>query len=155
VKGGSISIRLNDETSHYFKPGKGLRQGDPLSPLLFNLVIDVFTRMLIKASSKWYITGMLSYLYPEGVLSLQYADDTLLFLDHDYKATCHLKWLMMCFEKLFGMKINFSKSDLTTINLGEEYSHNYAKIFCCKIGSFPFKYLGVPLHLDKLRREDI
>jgi hypothetical protein len=48
VKGGSLSIRLNEENSPYFKPGKGLRQGDPLSPLLFNLVVDVFSRMLAK-----------------------------------------------------------------------------------------------------------
>jgi hypothetical protein len=26
---------------------------------------------------------------------------------------------------------------------------------CCKIGAFPFKYLGVPLYHDKLKREDI
>jgi hypothetical protein len=48
VKGGSLSIRLNEENIPYFKPGKGLRQGDPLSPLLFNLVVDVFSRMLAK-----------------------------------------------------------------------------------------------------------
>jgi hypothetical protein len=42
------------------------------------------------------------------------------------------------------MKINYSKSDLTTINLEEEDSNNNAKIFCCKIGKFPCKYLGVP-----------
>jgi hypothetical protein len=34
VKNGSISIRLNDEISSFFKLGKGLRQGDPLSPFL-------------------------------------------------------------------------------------------------------------------------
>jgi hypothetical protein len=45
VKGGSIAIRLNDRNNHYFRPGKGLRQRDPLSPLLFNLVADVFTRL--------------------------------------------------------------------------------------------------------------
>jgi hypothetical protein len=67
VKGGSISIRLNDETSSYFKPGKGLREGDPLSPLLFNLVVDVFTRMLSKVANKGYITGLLSSLHPGGV----------------------------------------------------------------------------------------
>jgi hypothetical protein len=65
-EGGSISIRINDENSTYFRPGRGLRQGDPLSPLLFNLVIDVFTRMLGKAASKGYITWFLSSLYPEG-----------------------------------------------------------------------------------------
>jgi hypothetical protein len=52
VKGGSISVRINDENSSYFRPGKGLRQGDPISPLLFNLVVDIFTRMLIKAAQK-------------------------------------------------------------------------------------------------------
>jgi hypothetical protein len=128
---------------------------DPLSLLLFNLVIDIFTRMLIKASEKGYINELLSSLYPEGILSLQYADDTLLFLEHDYMFACHLKWLLVCFEKFSGMKINYFKSDLTTINLDEDESANYAKIFCCKLGTFPFKYLGVPLHYQKLRREDI
>jgi hypothetical protein len=78
--GGSISIRLNGESSSYFNPGKWLRQGDPLSPLLFNLMVDVFTRMLSKAASKGHIIGLLSSIYLEGIISLQYADDTLLFL---------------------------------------------------------------------------
>jgi hypothetical protein len=39
--------------------------------------------------------------------------------------------------------------------LEEEEIHDYARIFCCKIGSFPFKYLGVPLYFEKLRREDL
>jgi hypothetical protein len=63
--------------------------------------------------------------------------------------------LLVCFEKLSRMKINYPKSDLTTINLDEDESANYAKIFYYKLGTFPFKYLGVPLHYQKLRREDI
>jgi hypothetical protein len=42
VRGGSLCIRINDENSTYFKPGKGLRQEGSLSPLLFNPVADVF-----------------------------------------------------------------------------------------------------------------
>jgi hypothetical protein len=118
-------------------------------------VIDVFTRMLGKTTNKGYITGFLSSLYPEGVVSLQYADDTLIFLEHDYQAACHLKWLMVCFEKLSDMKINYHKSDLSPVNLEEEESNRYAQIFCYKTSSFPFKYLGVSLHYEKLRREDI
>jgi hypothetical protein len=55
VKNGSIAIRLNEENSSFFKPSKGLRQGDPMSPLPFNLVVDVFSRMLAKPASKGYI----------------------------------------------------------------------------------------------------
>jgi hypothetical protein len=66
-------------------------------------LIYMFTRMLGKAARKGFITGFLSSLYPEGVISLQYADVTLLFLDHRYNSTCHLKWLMVCFEELLGI----------------------------------------------------
>jgi hypothetical protein len=94
-------------------------------------------------------------LIPGGVVSLQYAYDTLLFLSHNTRQAYHLKWLLVYFEKIFGVKINYHKSDLTPINLEEDESHFYAQIFCCKIGQFPFTYLGVPLHYEKLRREDI
>ena len=78
VQGGSICIRMNDENSTFFKPGKGLRQGDPLSLLLFNLVADVFTRMLMRAARVNLISGLLPQSEPRGIISLQYADDTLL-----------------------------------------------------------------------------
>jgi hypothetical protein len=61
---------------------------------------------------------------------------------------------MTYFEKLYGMRINYHKSDITSINLDEEIE-DYAKIFCCKIGKFPFVYLGVPLQYEKHRKEDI
>lgn len=46
TRGVSICARLNDENGSYFLVGKGLRQGDPLSHLLFNFVVDVFTKIL-------------------------------------------------------------------------------------------------------------
>jgi hypothetical protein len=120
VRGGSISIKLNDVNGPFFKPVKGLRQGDPISPLLFNPVIDVFTRMLMKAASKKLICEFMNIMYPEGVVSLQYADDILLFLAHDTQAAGYLKWILIYFEKLSGMKITYHKSDLTPANLEEE-----------------------------------
>jgi hypothetical protein len=71
------------------------------------------------------------------------------------RVACHLKWLMICFEQISGMKINYHKSNLTPVNLDEEEIQVYSKRFGCKIGTFPFTYLGVPLHYEKLRREDI
>lgn len=63
--------------------------------------------------------------------------------------------MLACFENLSGLKINYDKCELVPINLGEAKSKILSQIFCCKIGSFPLKYLGVPLHYLKLRREDL
>ena len=89
------------------------------------------------------------------LISLQYADDTLLFLEDDLDKANNLRWLLICFEKMTGMKINYDKNDLLTIGTEEGRVNDLAKIFCCKKGDFPLKYLGVPLHYSKLRREDL
>ena len=75
--GGSFCVRINDFNSSFFKAGKGLKQGDPSSPILFNFVADVFTKMLCKAASNGLIRGLLPQVVPGGVISLQYADDTI------------------------------------------------------------------------------
>jgi len=155
VRGGSLCIRMNDENSSYFKHGKGLRQEDPLSPLLFNLVADVFSRMLMKAAKQNLITGLLPQVIDGGIISLQYADDTLLFLENNLEKASTLKWLLVCFEQMSGMKINYDKSDHLTIGLEEDDANCFAKIFCCKKSDFPIKYLGVPLHFTKLRKQDL
>jgi hypothetical protein len=92
---------------------------------------------------------------PGGIISLQYADDTILFLKNDIAMARNLKWLLTCFEQMPGMRINYHKSDLMPINLPEEDSNLFAQVFCCPIGKFSFKYLGVPMHYGNLRREDI
>jgi hypothetical protein len=144
--GGSSCVRINDTNGPYFKASRGLKQGDPCSPILFNLVADVFTKMLSKAASAGLIRGLLPQVVPGGVISLQYADDTILFLENNERMARNLKWFLSCFEHMSGMKINYHKSDLMTINIGHEEANNFAQIFCCKARDFPFKYLGVPLH---------
>jgi hypothetical protein len=53
------------------------------------------------------------------------------------------------------MKINYDKSDLLVLGMDDERANEFAKIFCCKRSEFPIKYLGVPLHFTKLKREDL
>jgi hypothetical protein len=38
---GSVTVKVNDNIGHYFQTGKGVREGDPLSPILFNIVVDM------------------------------------------------------------------------------------------------------------------
>jgi hypothetical protein len=138
-----------------FTTGKGLRQGDPLSPLLFNFVVDIFTRLLSKAMANNLIQGLCTDVVPDGVISLQYADDTILFVDSNPEKARNLKWVLTCFERVSGMKVNYNKSELVPLNLEPDKAETFKMIFDCLEGSFPIKYLGVPLHYDKLRKEDL
>jgi hypothetical protein len=71
------------ERSSTFSDKKGLRQGDPLSPLLFNIVADMLVIPIKRAKSDGQIGGIVSHLVDGGLFKLQYADDTILFMKHD------------------------------------------------------------------------
>jgi hypothetical protein len=99
----------------------------------------VLTRMLKKAIRKNPIKGLLGNSIPRGVLSLQYADDTLLFLDCEPSGIRNLKTVLMLFENVSGVRINFNKSEFIPLNLDTEQIHEIAHILNCPIGQLPFK----------------
>jgi hypothetical protein len=112
--------------------------------------------MLDKASSADLIRGLGCDLIPRGVIRLQYANDTILFVDKKEDCTRNLKWILTCFELISSMRVNYHKSVLVSINVGEvDEVQQYADIFDCSVGKLPIKYLGIPLHFSKLRREDL
>ena len=86
----------------------------------------------MKAAKQNLISGLMLQVVDGGIISLQYADDTLLFLENNLEKANNLKWLLICFEQMSGMKINYDKSDLLTIGLEEDEANCFAKIFCCK-----------------------
>ena len=114
VQGGSVNIKVNDEVGHFFQTKKGVRQGDPLSPMLFNLVADMLATLIFRAKANEKIRGVVPHLVDDGLSILQYADDTILFLDHDTLQAKELKLVLSTFEQLSGLKINFHKSELFT-----------------------------------------
>jgi hypothetical protein len=60
-----------------------LRQGDPLSPLLFNIVANMLAILTERAKVDGQIEGVIPHLVDGGLSILQYADDTILFMEHD------------------------------------------------------------------------
>jgi hypothetical protein len=79
VQGGSVGIKVNEDIGHYFQTKKGLRQGDPLSPLLFNIVADMLAILIARAKEDGQVGGLLPHLVEGGISILQYADDTILW----------------------------------------------------------------------------
>jgi hypothetical protein len=122
-----------------------------LSPGLFNFVVDVFSKMLLKGGNEGLYRGLCPEFVPGGVVCLQYADDTLLFLEKSNRIATNLKWILTCFEQISGMRINYHKSELIPINVEVEECTTFLETFGCVLGSFPIKYLGIPLHYDKLK----
>jgi hypothetical protein len=88
-------------------------------------------------------------------MPLQYADDTILFSSAEFPHLVNLKHVIMWFEQISGMRVNFRKSELLTLNLDEVEIKRAASIISCPIGAFTIKYLGVPQHYDNLTREDL
>jgi hypothetical protein len=58
VKGGKVCVNINGERSNFFKTFRGLRKGDLLLPLLFNLVADALSVLLDKGVEKGHISGV-------------------------------------------------------------------------------------------------
>jgi hypothetical protein len=126
VSGGSVAIKVNDDISKYFQTKKGLRQGDPLSPMLFNIVADMLAVMIERAKAGGQIEGVVPHLVDGGLSILQYADDTILFMEHDIEMAKNLKLILSAFEQLSGLKINFHKSELFCF--GEAPLHHSTKM---------------------------
>ena len=63
---GSVGIKLNDDIGHNFQTQKGLRQGDPLSPILFNVVADMLAILIDRAKVDGQIGGLIPHLVDGG-----------------------------------------------------------------------------------------
>jgi hypothetical protein len=76
-----------------------VRQGDPLSPLLFNLAADCLAKMIHTAQENELIKGLVPELVRGGVAILQYADDTILCMEDDVDTARNMKMLLYIYMK--------------------------------------------------------
>jgi hypothetical protein len=67
TQGGNINIKVNDQLGFYFQTKKGLRQGDPMSPILFNIVVDMLAILITRAKEEGQIEGVFSCLIQDGL----------------------------------------------------------------------------------------
>jgi len=77
---------------------EGLRQGDPLSPLLFVLVADGLTCMVNNCKNAALLEGLWVNNLDEAIVNLQCADDTLLMGKCHSMEAIVLKWILYSFE---------------------------------------------------------
>ncbi|XP_004963682.1 uncharacterized protein LOC101781465 [Setaria italica] len=141
-----LAVLVNGTPGPWFTCGRGLRQGDPLSPYLFLLVADVLQQM-VKQNRR--IQHPVDATLPCPIL--QYADDTLILLKADAAGLQTLKEVLNLFSDSTGLHINYHKSTMVPMGITDETATQLQGILGCQLGSFPQTYLGLPLSNDKLR----
>jgi hypothetical protein len=149
LSSGTSSVLLNGVPGKKFYCKRGVRQGDPLSPLIFVLAADLLQAILNKAMNQHLIFPPINRAACPDFPVIQYADDTLVVMRANSSELICLKAILHSFTESTGLKVNFNKSCMMPINMDELRLEHFANTLSCKKGQLPFTYLGLPLGITK------
>jgi hypothetical protein len=107
VVGGILCVRISKSFGRDFGTSKGVRQGDPISPLMFNAVGDVIARMSRKAKNNGSIKGLVPPIVKIGICIVHYADDNVDMFQGSLDMALNVKILLYMFVDMASFKINF------------------------------------------------
>lgn len=148
LSSASTRILVNGSPGPPILHAKGLRQGDPFSPMLFTLVIDALNSLLHHALE----AGVLRKLTARHIASSVslYADDVAIFCHPDASELRAVRALLLAFGEAFGLHTNMAKSSTTPIQCTQEEIAVVTSELACPVTTFPLLYLGLPLSVRKV-----
>ncbi|XP_021986239.1 uncharacterized mitochondrial protein AtMg01250-like [Helianthus annuus] len=139
------SILVNGSPTLEFKIERGVRQGDPLSPLLFILAMEALHVATVTANASGIFKGCKMPNNGPTISHLLYADDVLFVGEWSESNIQNLSRLLRCFNLSSGLKVNFNKSQLFGVGVDMGVVEQKAFILNCKTGVLRFSYLGLPV----------
>ena len=142
----TANIILNGEKLKAFPLRLGTRQGCPLSPLLFNIVLDVLA-MAIREEKE--IKGI--QIGKEEIKLSLFADNMILYIENPKDATRKLLQIINKFGKVAVYKINAQKSLAFLYTNDEKSESEIKKTLPFTIATKRIKYLGINLPREKKR----
>lgn len=107
---------INDTFVGFAKSHRRIRQGGPLSPFLFNIVMEVLYCLVVKAEEAGCLSGCRIGTKGPSILLLQFIEDSLFFLSKSETEVIHLRCILLMFEACSGHKVNFPKTKVYPIN---------------------------------------
>jgi hypothetical protein len=142
ISSAKFSVLVSCSPNGFFNSSRGLRQGDPLSPLLFVFVMEALSHRITAAISGGLLDGF--RVGNASFSHLLFADDTLIFCDARSPKLRYLRSLFLLFESVSGLKVNLAKSNLIPMGNVVQVGR-VVDILGCEVASLPVMYLGLPL----------
>ncbi|GKV16128.1 hypothetical protein SLEP1_g26814 [Rubroshorea leprosula] len=140
-----VNVYAPNDRRKKVEMGKGLRQGDPLSPFLFLMIGEGLHGLVSKAETVGMFHGIPIGTRGLEVSLLQFADDTVIMGRAESSNIFMVKSILRWFELMSGLKINFSKSNVCGFNVLERWLRGASRVWQCGVGKTPFTYLGMPV----------
>jgi hypothetical protein len=106
----SFSVLFNGERLEEFKPSRGIRQGDPISPYLFLICAEGLSCLL--NSNSHQERGIILAKNAPRISHLLFADDSILFFKASVKEAEEIESLLAAYCDAFGQRINYDKSSI-------------------------------------------
>uniref|UniRef100_A0A803Q1M2 Reverse transcriptase domain-containing protein n=1 Tax=Cannabis sativa TaxID=3483 RepID=A0A803Q1M2_CANSA len=116
----SFSILLNGGPLRQFKPKRGLRQGDPLSPYLFILCSELLSRMLLKSEQDGLLNGFRFARNGTPLSHFMYANDTLIFCEASGENVLEVQRCLNQYCDMSGQRLNVNKSLVFSSNVAAD-----------------------------------
>jgi hypothetical protein len=146
----SSRVLLNGKQGPVFSHRRGVRQGDPLSPMLFILTMDPLQRLLDMATQHSALTAL--PLSAARWRTSMYADNAAIFINplkEDLEATTAI---LNAFGSVSGLHINMHKSSVHPIRCQDIDLDHVLASFTGTRASFPCHYLELQLHTRSLQK---
>jgi hypothetical protein len=154
LESGASIVLLNGVLGKSFRCKRGVRQWDPLSPLLFIITADLLQCFINKAANMGVFSAPLERDNIPDFSIIQYTNDTLIIMKASQRDLFCLKGILHSFSLATRLKIYFHKSCLLSINLDTIKTGQLAEVFGCQVGALPFIYLGLPMDFTKTKIKD-
>jgi hypothetical protein len=123
----SFTVLINGSPSRFFRASRGLRQGFPLSPFLFLLIVEALRKMIKEACSNGLLRGI-RVSESERVSHLLFVDDVLCSVYGSLSDVSRLKRILDSYCKATGMQINPEKSCIVLNNCSEAETNSFLNI---------------------------
>nr|GEW74629.1 RNA-directed DNA polymerase, eukaryota [Tanacetum cinerariifolium] len=155
LKSAKGSVLVNGIPTPEFQFHRGLKQGDPLSPFLFILIMDSLHLSFKKVMNAWLFTSIpldnsltISHLF--------YVDDAIFVGKWDSSNLNIILKVLKCFHVASGLKININKSKLMGYGVHSDEVETAARHIGCATFIAPFSYLEVKVggRMEKINTWD-